>query len=136
MGAAGPAAAEAGAGRAAAEGPSADLECAVLAAAHRRALAGSARAVRALGDGVQPLPALAPGRGLGPGAGGAPSGSGRGRSDRLVTALRRWDERAGAPACGGGAKGGGDQALGRSRGGFSTKLHVRVERGGQLLSFT
>ena len=35
------------------------------------------------------------------------------------------------PACSGGKKGGPNQALGWSRGGFSTKLHVRAERGGK-----
>lgn len=32
-------------------------------------------------------------------------------------------------------KGAGDQALGRSRGGFGSKLHLRCERGGRPLAF-
>lgn len=40
------------------------------------------------------------------------------------------------PACSGGAKGGGDQALGRSRGGWGTKLHLRTERGGNPVTWT
>jgi transposase len=49
----------------------------------------------------------------------------------LEPALRRWQHGPGAPECGGGQKGGGEQALGRSRGGFSTKIHLRAERGGK-----
>jgi transposase len=49
----------------------------------------------------------------------------------LDAALHRWDDGAGPPARGGGPKGGGDQALGRSRGGFTTKIHLRAERGGK-----
>jgi transposase len=49
----------------------------------------------------------------------------------LELALRGRDDSPGAPACCWGQKGGGDQALGRSRGGFSTKLHLRAERGGK-----
>ncbi len=42
----------------------------------------------------------------------------------------------GAPACGrGGKKGGADQALGRSRGGFSTKLHFAVDGLGNPVVF-
>ena len=39
------------------------------------------------------------------------------------------------PARGGGQKRGGAHALGRSRGGFSTKLHLRTERGGKPICF-
>jgi transposase len=49
--------------------------------------------------------------------------------------LRRWHRRPGAPACGRGK--GGDpatEALGRSQGGFSTKVHLRAEGGGKLLT--
>jgi Transposase DDE domain len=50
----------------------------------------------------------------------------------LDAALRRRHRGPGAPARRRGAeKGGGDEALGRSRGGFSTKLHLRAERGGK-----
>ncbi len=42
----------------------------------------------------------------------------------------------GAPACGrGGKKGGADQALGRSRGGFSTKIHIVVDALGNPVEF-
>ena len=52
----------------------------------------------------------------------------------MVAALRRWHHGAGAPARRGSQKGGGDQALGRSRGGFSTKIHLRAERGGKPIA--
>jgi transposase len=35
-----------------------------------------------------------------------------------------------------GQKGGGDQALCRSKGGFSTKIHLRAERGGKPVTWT
>jgi transposase len=54
----------------------------------------------------------------------------------LELALCRWHRRAGPPACRGGPKKGGPQALGWSRGGFSTKIHLRAERGGKPIVFT
>jgi transposase len=56
----------------------------------------------------------------------------------LGAALRGWHGRAGAPACGRGApceRGQEQQALGGSRGGFSTKLHLRAEGNGKPLTF-
>src|SRR5688500_7018052 len=105
-----------------------------LAAGHRGAVARSAGVLRTLEDGVLPLPALAAGRGLGAGAGRPPS---RGRRDwrpRLEPALSRWHYGARPPARGGSQKGGGDQALGRSRGGFTTKIHLRAERRGKPMT--
>jgi transposase len=52
----------------------------------------------------------------------------------LGPALRRRQRGPGAPERGRGQKGGGDQALGRSRGGFSTKVHVRAEGFGKPLA--
>jgi transposase len=49
----------------------------------------------------------------------------------LGAALHRRDRGPGAPTRRRGQKGGGDQALGRSRGGFSTKAHLRAEGGGK-----
>jgi transposase len=54
----------------------------------------------------------------------------------LEPPLCRWHRRAGPPACSGGPKKGGPQALGRSQGGFSTKIHLRAERGGKPIVFT
>jgi hypothetical protein len=45
----------------------------------------------------------------------------------LVAALRERYRDPRPPARGGGEKGGGDEALGKSKGGFSTKLHLRGE---------
>jgi transposase len=83
---------------------------------------------------------VAAGRGLGPGAGGAAGRRRRARRAGLVAALPGRDHGPGAPARGGGGQKGGpspppDQALGRSKGGFSTKLHLRAERGGKPIAF-
>lgn len=48
--------------------------------------------------------------------------------------LRRWEYRPGTSTRRWGEKG-GDQALGWSRGGFSTKLHVRAEGQGKPITF-
>ena len=51
-------------------------------------------------------------------------------------ALRRWDHRARPPTCRWGKKRAADaQALGRSQGGFSTKVHVRIEGNGKPITF-
>lgn len=116
--------------------PSTDSQRYPLAGQNRRPLAGPARAVRQLADGVQPLSPLATPRRLGTGLASPPSGSRRARGTGLESALRRWHRHSGPPACGGGSKKGGPQALGRSQGGFSTKIHLRAERGGKPLVFT
>ena len=57
---------------------------------------------------------------------------------QLGAALRRWDRCPCPSACGRGAttkEGQEQQALGRSRGGFSTKLHLRAEGDGKPLTF-
>ncbi|HEX5159022.1 MAG TPA: IS5 family transposase [Ktedonobacterales bacterium] len=60
------------------------------------------------------------------------------RRPRLDPTLRGWDGHTRASACCGSPtrkRGQEQQALGRSRGGFSTKLHVRAEGKGKLLTF-
>jgi transposase len=59
----------------------------------------------------------------------------------LDGAVRRWHRHPGAPACGRGQKGGRalaqvreDEALGYSRGGYSTKVHLKAEGGGNPLA--
>lgn len=72
---------------------------------------------------------------LGSGAGRAPTASGRGGEVGLADPLRGWHHRAGPPTCGRGK--GGDpeaEALGRSRGGFGTKVHLRAEGNGKLMT--
>lgn len=56
--------------------------------------------------------------------------------DQLGGAFRGWDGGAGASTCGWGKKStAAAEALGRSRGGFSTKLHVRIEGNGKPMTF-
>lgn len=51
--------------------------------------------------------------------------------------FRGWDDNWCPPTCGRGKKSTLEaEALGRSRGGFGTKLHVRAEGNGRLLTFT
>lgn len=47
----------------------------------------------------------------------------------------RQHNRPGAPACGREKRGSGDEALGRSRGGFSTKIHIVVDALGNPVKF-
>src|ERR671932_1716561 len=128
-------AARAAADRPAQPGPSDDPQRDCLEAGHRRALARRAGAVWPLVHAVQPVPPLAARRRLGPGARRRP-GPGRCRgAARLDCPLRRWHRHPGPPA--GGRGQGGDpaqEALGRSQGGFSTKVHLRAEGGGKLLT--
>ncbi|WP_430869483.1 IS5 family transposase [Cupriavidus basilensis] len=56
-----------------------------------------------------------------------------GRPDRDQADTDRLDHRARAPAFGRGSKKSGPQALGRSRGGLSTKLHLAVDEAGRPL---
>jgi hypothetical protein len=85
--------------------PSSDHQWHPVARAHRRPLERLAGAVRPLVDGVQPLLAVAAGRGVGPGLRGRPAGGGRGRGGRLERPVRRRQRDPGAPARGRG-KGG------------------------------
>ncbi len=65
-----------------------------------------------------------------------PAPSPRPASGRLVSADGRRDRHAGASACGGrpaNQRRAREQALGRSRGGFSTKLHLKTDRRGRPL---
>ena len=86
-------------------------------------------------DGVQPLPPLAACGCLRPRLGSAAPSKRRCRRAGLEFALRGWLHRARSPARRRGKGGHATQALGRSRGGFSTKIHVRAERGGKPLVF-
>ncbi len=106
-----------------------------LAHSDRGAVARSARTVRHVADGVFPVSAVATGRGLGPHPGRVAGCGGCPRRVGLVAALPRRDRDPGAPARGGGEKGGGDQAVGKSKGGFSTKLHLRGEGFGKPITW-
>jgi transposase len=103
---------------------------------HWSAMARPARALWELVDGLQSLSALAQGRYLGTHLEGVASdGRPRGHAG-LGDPLRRWHDCACPPACRRGKKSdAAAEALGRSQGGLSTKLHVRAEGGGRLITF-
>jgi len=146
-----------GARAAAAEGeevrPSAEVD---EAAAHRwdqvagtggLAVAGCTTAVRAVADGVWAVPSVATRRELVADPDRVADTRGRGRTDYLGC-QRRLDDRQGASARGGCAEKGdlqkeppggvdvepADHALGRSRGGWTTKLHLGCEQGRKPLA--
>jgi len=100
------------------------------------ALARFARAIWQMDDGVQPVSALAEKGSLEAGLSRtAEPGRSTGRSE-LGTPFRGWDDHSGPPTCGWGKKSTPEaEALGRSRGGFGTKLHVRAEGNGRLMTF-
>jgi transposase len=88
-------------------------------------VAGLARAIWAVEFDLQTILPLVQKRGLGTSVGDA-----RGRRG-LIGRVARLDDRSGPPTCGGRKRGQNSQALGRSRGGFSTKIHVAVNGEGQ-----
>jgi hypothetical protein len=99
------------------------------------ALAGPARAVRPLVHGGLPLPALTAGGDLGPSLCRGAAGGGPGRTGGLDAAVRGRYGHPGAPARRGGQKRGAEtEALGRSQGGYSTKVHLQCEGGGTPLT--
>jgi len=101
-----------------------------MASAHRRALARPAGEVRQVDDGVSTLPALERGRHLG-GRGDGP-GPGDGRQS---TSQHRLDDGPG-PCVGRRRKRGTrEQAFGRSRGGFTCKVHCLSDAAGLPLAF-
>src|SRR6266545_744759 len=112
------------------------------------AVAGRSRAVWPVADRLWPVPPLATRRHLGKGPIRATGRGGRGRAGHLGC-QRGLHRRPGAPARGRGAQKGdlqkeppdgvggvepADHALGRSRGGWTTKLHLGCEQGRKPLS--
>jgi hypothetical protein len=94
-----------------------------VARANRSAVARPAGAIWAVVNGVQPVLALADRRGLGSSLCRRPTAGGRSRGSGLGYPVCRWQRDPGAPArrwCKGGAP--ETEALGRSQGGFSTKV--------------
>ena len=100
-------------------------ECCVLDCKDRRSLAGLARTIRAMEFGLQTILSLVQKRGLG----GSTRNTGRRRG--ISEPVARLDDRSDPPTCGRRKRGQDSQALGRSRGGFSTKVHVAVNGEGQ-----
>lgn len=114
----------------------------------RVTVAGCAAAVRAMADGVWPVPEVAAERDLGADPDRFAGAGGRSRVDHLGCE-RGLQHRSGAPARRRGAEKGdlqkeppggsagvepADHALGRSRGGWTTKLHLSCEQGRKPLS--
>jgi len=98
-------------------------------------VAGFAGTVWTRGDGVEPLLAVAEGRHLAAHLSSRTAASRCGRQARLGHAFCRWLHDPCASARRWGKRGAADaEALGRSRGGFSTKLHLRAEGGGKPLT--
>ena len=100
-------------------------ECGVLDCKDRRSVARLTRTIRTMEFGLQTILSLVQTRGLGTVARNA-----RGRRG-VIKPLARLDDCSSPPACGGRKRGQDSQALGRSRGGFSTKIHVAVNDEGQ-----
>jgi len=100
-------------------------QCCVLDRTHRLSMARPARTVRAVGHGLQTVQSLVQTRCLGTSARGA------WWEHRALESPARLDHRSSTPTCGGSKRGQDTQALGRSRGGFSTKIHVAVNEIGQ-----
>jgi transposase len=88
-------------------------------------VAGLARTVRAVEFGLQTILSLVQTRGL-----GTSTRNARGRRG-VIESAARFDDRTSPPTCGWRKRGQDSQALGRSRGGFSTKIHVAVNEDGQ-----
>src|SRR5215207_10445031 len=136
VGATGAAPAARATGAGAAEcGASAEHRRHPVARANGGAVARPAGAIWAVVDGVQPLLAVARGRDLGSALRGHPTAGGHGRGGGLERPLRGRDGDPRAPArrrCKGGAP--ETEALGRSQGGFSTKVHLKAEGGGKPLT--
>jgi transposase len=87
-------------------------------------------------DHLQPLSTLAEVRDVGASICSVADYPGSGEQCRLGDPLYRFHNCAGTPACCRGKKSNAEaEALGRSRGGFSTKIHIRCENQGHLITF-
>ena len=107
----------------------------VLEVGDRGTVAGYSGALRPLADHLRPLHSLARQRAVRPHAPVPSDRVGRGRTDRPGTVVRGQYPRARQPlGRWGGQKGGplepADHALGLSRGGFSTKIHLVTDSNG------
>ncbi len=86
--------------------------------------------------GRQPILSLAKSRNLAKGSASPATAERCGWRDRLGKALCGWHGDSSASACGWGKRGDQNQeALGKSQGGFSTKLHLRAEGKGKPMTF-
>ncbi|RZL14035.1 MAG: IS5 family transposase [Hymenobacter sp.] len=101
-----------------------------MAGPQRLPVAGAARRLGQLAHDLHAFPALGRVRRVGPGAGGRAAGR------RPAHAAGGFDHRAGAPARERGAQKNGPQALGRSRSGLTSKLHVAADARGRPVRFS
>jgi transposase len=99
-------------------------------AAQRLPLAGLSRRLRSADDRLQPVPSLGPTRSLAEAA----AGPGGGRAGWRSPA--RQHHRQGAPLGLRRKRGAQIQAIGRSRGGRTTKIHAVADGGGRPIAFT
>ncbi|EFF89350.1 IS4 family transposase [Streptomyces sp. e14] len=101
----------------------------------RDGLAGCARALWSVGHAAYAISQVGGGRNVRPDAAGRAGEGGRGGRHR-VAGVRRFHDRPGPSACGGGPKRGlRDPALGRSRGGLTSKIHLACDGRGRPLGF-
>ncbi len=99
-------------------------------------MAGFAGAVWKMVECGEPILPLAESWNLAKGLGGTARRTSGRRPGRLDRAFCRWDRHPGPSACSRGKKSTPEaEGLGRSRGGFSTKLHVRIEGNGKPMTF-
>lgn len=98
------------------------------------------RALWTLADDLRSVQPMAEERDPGSDAGAPADPAGRGRQTRLGSVVHRREFDSSQPGSGGGRKKGGpeeppDHALGRSRGGFGTKLHLVCDSRGNPIAF-
>lgn len=103
---------------------------------NRNTVAGFAGTVREVGNGLQSVVAVARCGNFAAGLGSVAARSGSARGSGMGDALSGQHDGARTPTRGRGKKStAASEALGRSRGGFTTKVHVRVDGKGRLFTF-
>ena len=116
--------------------PSPDAEWHSVDLANRSSLARPTRALREMDKRLQSFSTLAEEGNLEARLGRTANLGRPTERTELGAPFRGWDDNSCSPTCGWGKKSTpAAEALGRSRGGFGTKLHVRAEGNGRLLTF-
>ena len=105
--------------------------------AYGSTLARSSGVVRKMDNGVQPLSTLAQSGDMGSSFAEKCTSIGRSRRECLLgNPFRRFDQCASPSTCSWGKKSRAElEAIGRSRGGLTTKIHVRCDGQGKLITF-
>ena len=119
--------------------PATDSERGFVDSSDRSPVAGFAGAVWTLENGLPLVPSMAPGRYVGPDPARPSDPAGPRRADRWGPLVRGWQQHSGQSYGGGCRKRGDseeppDHALGRSRGGFGSKLHLVTDGQGVPLA--